>query len=343
MNKTTIFVKATGPIFMAGGETKKNAQERSGPSEKKPGREVLIPELRVAGIKGSMRFIWRAIQCADDVNQLRKDEGQLFGNAGGGEDAKPSALRMRVQNVCFDKGPKEMVPHRSLRDYDGNGKPFSAQALKSGGTFELVLTSFGSEDTHTDFIRLFILTTLLYGFGRRSRKGFGTVSIIRIEGTGNNIGRDGENDTNGDSSIGNEICCTWSGIVDHLNKLSKFGAQYSWRDEMKMTVEVQFQSRQSKPLSADDYPCIEEIRLGKQSFPNTSDIIAQIGMAVHHHTGKVFLGYSKGERRFASSVLLSTIPWGGDHFRGVITQLRCTKTCSLADRECFYQELDGRI
>jgi CRISPR-associated protein Cmr1 len=301
---------------MAGAETQSNE-----------GRE-LVPELRVTGIKGCMRFIWRAIQCADDVKKLRAAEGQLFGNAFGGKDNRQSDMRIRLMNMRFAAGMEVILPHRELDEYKsepgydrGRTKAFSARAIKSGSAFDVAISSFGEAERHRDFVRLFALTCLLYGFGRRSRKGFGTVMITGIDGVG------------GYRDVGGAVNYTFKGAEDNLNRLSIFGAEYSRPNDTMIRAIAR---------SPADYPYIESIKIaGTLIFDHTEDIIGQIGMAAHHHAGEIFLGTLKPH--FASSALLSTMPWDNDNYCCVVTQLHCTNPFTLAKRDEFYEELDGRV
>jgi len=288
------------------------------------GADQSKPEFRAASIKGNMRFIWRAVQRAENIEELRECEGKLFGNAFGGKDTKASDMRIRIENATDIKGRQNMAPHRGLNEYEGVNKQrhITPQAFQEGNKFDVVITSFVVEEQHKNYVRLFVLTCLLYGFGRRSRKGFGTVEITGIELIGEN-----------------EIDYSLYGMADNLNAISKFGAKYSFidGDNPEITVEGG---------GSEKYPYIENIRiagtidaLGK---PGTKYFIEQIGLTAHDfNNGYSFLGGSKN--RFASSVLLSTIPWGEENFRCIVTQLYCTQNLSEAERKRFYDELDGRV
>ena len=297
LNKTTIHCKTTAPMFMAGTDKDR-------------------PEMRAPSIKGNMRFIWRAIQRADDINKLREVEGSVFGNAFGGNSTKASDMRIRIEKMNVAKGSEPMVPHRTLQEYSGRG-PFSGQAIREGGEFDVVITSFADEKTHIDFIRLFAATCLLYGFGRRSRKGFGTVKIKGFDG------------------IGNTVYPWFAGAANNLNALSRFGAEYSYVSETEIAA--------ISAKSPANYPYIESIRIaGSKGFPENMDIIKQIGMAVHIYSRKEFLG--SASPRFASSILLSTAPWNDVDNCCIVTQLYCTNTrIDAEDRKNFHAELDGRV
>ena len=328
MNKTTIHCRMTASMFIAGVEKRKNAQ----------GRDEAIPEppeLRAAGIKGCMRFIWRALQRAEDIGALRKREGELFGNAFGDNATRASGMRMRIANFQkmseygIGEHYEKMAPHREDPNYVGpnKDKPLRVLALKNGGTFDVIITSFCRIETHIKYVRLFTLTCLLYGFGRRSRKGFGTVVVTGVDGDGR------------------EIDWTFDGIVKSLKALSEFGADYSWLNDLEISA---------GGGGAADYPYIENIRIaGSKTFVSTDGIIKQIGMAVHNAAAPpavdpVFLGSHNPRSRFASSVLLSTVPWGVDGQRKdeyccIATQLHCTKAFNPTNRTDFYVDLDGRV
>jgi CRISPR-associated protein Cmr1 len=293
---------------MAGAEKTKNDR----------GREDSVPELRVPGIKGVMRFVWRAIQRSDDCNRLRKEEGELFGNAFGGKATEQSKMRMKNANVKMTTAPETPVAHRRLGEYSGGGgsnPAFTNQAIKAGATFDIVITSFVDPEAHRNYVRLFIVSCLLCGFGRRSRKGYGTVDIRGIEGPGEEIDR------------------TWDGLVGNLNALSPNNVDYKLSGSTEIVAES---------AAPDRYPYIERIRIvGKKRFDSTKDVYEQIGMVVHNYARENFLGDARP--RFASPLLLSTLPVEGDAYRCVVTQLFCTKGVKEEERRKFFAELDGRV
>jgi len=290
------------------------------------GADQRKPELRAASIKGTMRFIWRAVQRAEDMIKLRECEGKLFGNAFGGKDTKASDMRIRIEadeNIEYFKCDNAMLPHRKLPEYEGRdkdkGRVLPQKSIDTGYRFSVVISSFGDENRHTDYVRLFVLTCLLYGFGRRSRKGFGTVMVTEIKGIGENI-----------------IDFLIDGMPDNLNALSKFGAVYSFANDDRTEITV-------TGGGGEKYPYIENIRIaGTKDDSKTDFFIEQIGMSVHNFSNsKTFLGDSRN--RFASSILLSTTPWNSDSFCCIVTQLYCTKIFDEKERDRFHGEIDRRV
>jgi CRISPR-associated protein Cmr1 len=310
VNKTILYCKTTAPLFMAG-INKINHYKKD-----------LNPELRATGIKGAMRFVWRAIQCSDNIKELREREGTLFGNAYGGEKTEQSKMRIRIESTRLTKKDIALLPHRNHQDYKGEyiGKDSKTQAFDSEGSFNVVISSFGKtkedEKNHINYIRLFAITCLIYGFGRRSRKGFGTVEIISITG------------------VGEKINYHFCGLMENLNELtSKVKFEQISNNEIRMTTKL---------LTELTYPHIERIKIiESEKFYNTSAIISGIGMALHNYNDKNFLGTANP--RFASSILLSTIHVDRQYYNCIVTQLYCTKEFDEDQRNTFYGELEGRL
>lgn len=125
------------------------------------GADGSTPELRPASIKGVLRFWWRAIHGNLSLKELHEKEGEIFGST-----KRKSSFTIRVvENL--ECGDFQYLPHKS----DSTKKAFSPnqtfQVIFSGQNLELIKD-------------LFILSTTLGGFGQRSRRGFGSVAITKI-------------------------------------------------------------------------------------------------------------------------------------------------------------------
>ena len=301
---TEIKCKATTPIFIAGTETNK-------------------PELRAASIKGIMRYIWRAVQCAPDINTLREKEGQLFGNANG-DGTIVSPLRLQVVADRVEQGKVSMVPHRDLsEEYDGKGKSFqvSAAAFKIGSTFtvRIITNAKVSQEQHNMYVHLFVLMTILAGFGRRTRKGMGSVVITSITGDAKDV---------------NFSIDKHQDLLPLLNFVSnkEIGTIYKADINAIWSVPV------TKPFN---YPYIEYIFIWKPISKGIEPIhvTQQIGLSTHKFSNAVFTGTARP--RFASSLLMSTV--GDSSPSAIITMLNCTKDFDINKREVFLDDLYGRI
>lgn len=128
------------------------------------GENTSVAELRPPSIKGAMRFWWRAIHGDLTLKELKEQESQLFG--GTGEDsAVKSSFRIKIGQTLSNPISVNSLPHKRVmtNGYKENQK-FKIQFLgKELNTIE----------------KIFELSTILGGFGLRSRRGFGSVEIIK--------------------------------------------------------------------------------------------------------------------------------------------------------------------
>jgi len=121
-------------------------------------------ELRPASIKGVLRFWWRAIHGNLSLDELHKQEGEIFGSTEG-----RSSFTLQVVHKLSTANPKiNPLPHK-------NG--FTVNGYQANQTFEVVISGQNLELIQN----LFILATTLGGFGQRSRRGFGSVKIVGSE------------------------------------------------------------------------------------------------------------------------------------------------------------------
>jgi len=121
-------------------------------------------ELRPASIKGVLRFWWRAIHGDLSLDDLHRQEGEIFGNTEG-----RSSFSIRIKPKILTSKSQNALPHRP--------KPVNLNGFKENQTFEVTISGQNLELIKN----LFILATTLGGFGQRSRRGFGSVKIVGSE------------------------------------------------------------------------------------------------------------------------------------------------------------------
>lgn len=147
------------------------------------GADGTTPELRAPSIKGALRFWWRAMNGHLSLAELQKKETEIFGGSYKNEEGKEVALRSKViiqiQQIVFKPIFSELVPH----------KPFMKQnAIPRHTKFEVILRLTKNKDLNIEQLEsLFILTTLLGGFGKRARRGMGSVIISKIKKDGKDV------------------------------------------------------------------------------------------------------------------------------------------------------------
>ncbi|MBN2835284.1 MAG: type III-B CRISPR module RAMP protein Cmr1 [Candidatus Delongbacteria bacterium] len=146
------------------------------------GADGKTPELRPPSIKSAMRFWWRSlnpdlVKKTDkgfDYSELRKNETELFGGTEHG--GKRSKVIISVALSTLEITTAFPTPHKE--------NPFPKKAISIGSSFYVSLSFNENEIMNTDQVKnLFVITSILGGLGNRSRRGFGSFKILKIDGT----------------------------------------------------------------------------------------------------------------------------------------------------------------
>jgi len=136
------------------------------------------PEIRPPSIKGMLRFWWRALNGHLQTNKLQEQEGLIFGSTAG-----RSKIMIRLGNY-FEQdraGTTFLLPHK-----EGNRRSeVACFSPNQGLSFEVILLMKGESIKLTndqvfsfkDLCDLFLVACTLGGFGKRSRRGFGSVAV----------------------------------------------------------------------------------------------------------------------------------------------------------------------
>ncbi|MCC7223226.1 MAG: type III-B CRISPR module RAMP protein Cmr1 [Chitinophagales bacterium] len=135
------------------------------------GADGTTPELRAPSIKGAMRFWWRAMHGHLDLDKLKKKEAKIFGSPD--EKFGRSKVLIRVppptQPLTVNKN-EQMVPHKPT---------MTRRAFNAKQRFDVHLSLMPTDAfTFEQLKNLFILTCVLGGFGKRVRRGMGSVSVV---------------------------------------------------------------------------------------------------------------------------------------------------------------------
>lgn len=280
METLKLRIKTITPIFMTGANSEK-------------------PELRAPSIKGMLRFWWRAINGDLKLGELRSQEKVFFGSAG--EDLIKSKFSLQVRYIdSIDSSYKAYpLPHHTgdskcgylnrVPNCEKNGKcnkHFPSTAIAPDKTFELIIRTKGEHITYIQ--NILTASFILGGFGKRSRRGFGSMKIVKINNT----------DFNFDYSL-NAICKLLNSISNKT-----FGVE---GDRIKKLV-----------TAGNNYPYIEEIRIG-ESIPDCNKLLKLIGESSHKNDCEQ-TGFSKGRERFASPIYVSIINVDNT-YKPIITRL----------------------
>lgn len=169
------------PMFLGGAEPEKSV------------------ELHPPSIKAALRFWWRAKKWAQikgsllDSNlalpELHKQEGVLFGSAGGGQSQLLLKIRRPVNTVTVSKGSiLEDVVNRSGARYLGYGVmgaqngQLTRPCIDCGAEFVLEIRA--RDSIGQEVLDALKLLGLLGGLGSKARKGYGSLTLVRLEGCG---------------------------------------------------------------------------------------------------------------------------------------------------------------
>jgi CRISPR-associated protein Cmr1 len=239
------------------------------------------PELRAPAFKAAMRYWWRAMN-ADKIKResekwnyecLKKAEVELFGGASDNEQnkktSKRSSIIIQIPNIDDIASLYEgLCAHNPSR-----GKGWG---IKKGTEFKVILR-FRKEHKEGFWKTMFILTSLLGGVGKRSRRGSGSYAITHI---------DDEKYT--PTQDINEVC------------------------KLLNTINPKFTVNNNKIVSnfgkTPDYPYIKDINIGKPD----SNIMIRVGNTTHRLKKSDAMNYEKSlghvtRGRLASPVYVSLI------------------------------------
>jgi len=272
MHKITFECETITPMFLAGAD----------------GR---TPEFRAPSIKGAMRFWWRAIHGHLDLNRLREKEAKIFGGDGEGKGKSLFTIRIGSPLYYKDNYRYSPVPHRLQNN-------FPQPAFKAGEEFTIILSltkhalSKLKHETNCtlDYIKnIFLAMTLLGGIGRRTRRGFGSIKVNRIDG----------------ETV--DIDYTLEFILSLLNNIVRQNFKI-YDDKIIRNIKAHLNAK---------YPFIETIEVGNGS-ESMDEILTKIGQASHDHRNNS-LGFAMNSGRLASPIYVSVIKIENKFFPVVTT------------------------
>lgn len=256
--KINFEIETITPMFLAGADGK-------------------TAELRPPSIKGMMRFWWRALNGHLSRKDLKEAEAKIFGSSG--EEIGRSSFSIRLFSTVLNCGDFSPVPHSDT-------KKFKFSGLKPHQSFTM---SFISQ-SGSNIVDLFKIASMLGGFGKRSRRGFGSIRIAKID---NNMFVQGyELDM---------FCNLLNSVVNNAFEVNN--------NKIQRNITAHIES---------DYPYIKTIEIG-ESCENSDALLKAIGTASHSNDCD-YTGFAIGKKRFASPIYVSIIKDNGK-YRPIITTL----------------------
>ncbi|WP_297457191.1 type III-B CRISPR module RAMP protein Cmr1 [Persephonella sp.] len=251
MEKITFECEIITPMFMYGGDGK-------------------TLELRPSEFKGMLRFWFRALHPELPIPELKRKENEIFGST----DRKGS-FRIKVEqitSICR----YHLLPHK-------NRANIPAYAPHQKFNIEFLFQNLKNKETIKN---LFILSTIIGGFGRRSRRGFGSIRISRINNT----------------------------EFDYANLQFIEGIQ-----ELIKSINPNFKFNFRKEKKEENYPFIRNVEIGNIAYSSYDEILKHIGQMTHDcrcGKAKVFSNID----RFVSPCYVSVIKKDKEYYP-IITSL----------------------
>lgn len=147
-------------------------------------------EFRLPSIKGTLRFWWRALaweRCGGDLSRIRKEEDRLFGST----DTGQAAVLMKLEHLdpledfvgvqrASDWSQNDWQSYVGYGLVDRKDRP-TRQYIEPGFRFRLHMIAKTGERLQAVESSLQALG-LLGGLGGRSRKGWGSLTLLNLEG-----------------------------------------------------------------------------------------------------------------------------------------------------------------
>lgn len=263
-----MYLETITPLFMAGADRK-------------------TPELRPPSFKGMMRFWWRAMRAENDIKRLAKDEAKIFGGTGKGEGK--SKIQIRISYNKLNTKSYSPLPHKN--------KQFSIPAIYNQ-KFRCILN--GEELYKKEALSALKLSLLLGGFGKRSRRGFGSVSY---------------------KSFNN-----FEELIDEIEKTNTIT-----NNPMSINKNKSNDSRivltRNINLKEPEYPRIYEIYMGEKGASSADSVLNKIGRASHAHRDNALGTIIKPHR--VASPIIATVVKINQAYHPIITKLTSHFPASL--------------
>ena len=283
MKETVYKCRIITPMFMYGEQN----------VEKERPRIIAVPELRTASIKGVMRYVWRAAQAATDCEEMSKREGVLFGAVQ--PKACQSGLRLQITEDRRQTGRAPLLPHRS------GTQTLKTAFIENNTSFSVIIRSFGKhQDNHETYEAVWEMTSLLAGFGGRSRRGAGAVRLLEKN---------------------QEVIPPMASESDVLDTVLLLLNKISPNKYERDGVNVRLTNSSNR---AADYPYIKKIAVSG-ALSNAGELRKQINQFSSDYAGTLTGGIdvSAGRvnyKRYASPIIVSVVEIS-DGYHAILTHL----------------------
>ncbi|NMC58566.1 MAG: type III-B CRISPR module RAMP protein Cmr1 [Candidatus Methanofastidiosa archaeon] len=242
------------------------------------GADGQTPELRPPSIKGMMRFWWRALNGHLPFEELKKRESKRFGASN--EKIGRSKFNIRIPNTELKEQKYPPFSHKKKKVKFNGISPHQKIFITLSSQYESI-------KKYADILKV---SLILGGFGKRARRGFGSVRILNIDNQPYNVEYESIN------------------ILKLINDISI--NQYKMGNGNKIEL---------KDNITAQYPFLNEIQLGKE-YNSWEDLLDKISEASHNHNFDS-LGFVKNKKRLASPIYVSVVKTSDEKYKPIISTL----------------------
>jgi len=191
------------------------------------GADRQTAELRPPSIKGALRFWWRAMNGHLSLEELKKQESEIFGGTEPAQRSRVIVTCPKDKNFLKPSVKDKFPEHRKNYPLSRNTPvnilnylAYGAYDYRNGFThgffdekqkFDICLKFIIDEEKINEVVKAFILMCYIGGLGSKSRNGFGKIKIISAI------------ETKGESNIDiTKKLPKWKDLLKNTNSKSKF-------------------------------------------------------------------------------------------------------------------------
>lgn len=260
------------------------------------GADPTIPELRVPGIKGALRFWWRALafgRWGGDLKAIKDEEGQIFGSTKHGQ----SRVMMEISQEKLVPNEDPFFRRRPGLMYLGYGPIEKGELVRKylkppiDATLHIYIrtssnNASGDSEVADQIYNALKAMGLFGGLGSRSRRGFGSFNLSDLK-------RDGKSVFQHPSSV-EDLKIRIKEILEGIYRQKELPEYTAFSSETSVYI---YHNRPVDPLESLDEigKMMQQYRVGTRGHPSKFNLDTDLAKKalskqVDVHPERVFFG-----------------------------------------------------
>lgn len=250
-------------------------------------------ELRVPSIKGVLRYWWRALNGHLSRQDLKKEEGNIFGSIESGNEKK-SCVSIVINNKNLNNEPHlQEVSSSNLYIFDyllygvWNHRQNEKKYFNVSNTFDLVLNCQDSK-VKNEVLKSLYVWNEYGGLGAKSRNGFGSIHISNLSEYTNNFSLS--------DLFSNQTLTPYTSFVKDKVKWFEFNQIFNTWDDALGTIGMAYREARLKIEPSHQY--------NKRQYIGAPIIIGKkLKSKLERHSKPYFLKVKKVGDKFKAGIL----------------------------------------